>query len=116
MTYFAGSKIEFPINWVHMEFPETIRTVTLDKTSAEYVELEKQFLFSVKNGIYNTGKAPNPAFHPVGQFNKVKVHKVNCIAVRKRKICLKSLYPHGSQAGFFGSHLFWRHNNDINHF
>lgn len=107
MTYFAGSKIEFPINWDHMEFPETIRTVTLNKTSAEYVEVEKKFLFSVKNGIYNTGNAPNPVNNPVGQFNKVKVHKVNCIAVRKRKrkIRIESLYPHGSQASF-SDHIF----------
>lgn len=105
MTFFlAGSKIEFPINWVHMEFPEIIRTVTLDKTSAEYVELEKKFLFSVKNGIYNTGYAPNLANNPVGQFNKVKVLKVNCIEVMKRKICLVSLYPYGSQD--FSDHIF----------
>lgn len=59
-----------------MEFPETIRTVTLDKTSAEYREVENKFLNSVKNGIYNTGKSPNPLHSLVGQFDKVKVHEV----------------------------------------
>lgn len=66
-----------------MEFPETLRIVTLDKTSAEYVDLERKFLDSVKNGIYNTGKAPNPANNPIGQFKKVKVHKVITSIVRK---------------------------------
>lgn len=79
--FFVGSITDFPINWVHVEFPETIRTVTLDKTSAEYREVEKKFLNSVKNGIYNTGKAPNCKVNPVGQFNKVKVHEVIFSAV-----------------------------------
>lgn len=71
-----------------MEFPETIRTVTLDKTSAEYREIEKKFLNSVKNGIYNTGKCPNPdpSLNPVGQFDKVKVDEVIFSAVFFRRI------------------------------
>lgn len=67
-----------------MEFPEIMRTVTLDKTSIEYVEVERKFLNSVKNGIYNTGKAPNPYNNPIGQFNEVTVHKVIRSAVRKK--------------------------------
>lgn len=66
-----------------MEFPETLRIVTLDKTSAEYVDLQRKFLDSVKNGIYNTGKTPNRANNPIGQFKKVKVHKVIPSIVRK---------------------------------
>lgn len=62
-----------------MKDGESIKVVTLDKASTEYQDLEKKFLDSVKNGIYNTGKAPNQANNPVGQFNKVKVNKVNCI-------------------------------------
>lgn len=62
-----------------MKDGENIKVVTLDKASTEYQDLEKKFLDSVKNGIYNTGKAPNPLNNPVGQFNKVKVNKVNCI-------------------------------------
>lgn len=77
--FYAGNKIELPANWVPMKDGETIKVVTLDKASAEYQNLEKKFLDSVKNGIYNTGNAPNQANNPVGQFNKVKVNKVNCI-------------------------------------
>lgn len=66
-----------------MEFPETLRIVTLDKTSAEYVDLQRKFLDSVKNGIYNTGKSSNPANNPIGQFNKVKVHQVIASMVKK---------------------------------
>lgn len=62
-----------------MKDGETIKVVTLDKASAEYKDLEKKFLISVKNGIYNTGNAPNPANNPVGQFNNIQVNKVNSI-------------------------------------
>lgn len=62
-----------------MKDGETIKVVTLDKTSAEYQNLEKKFLDSVKKGIYNTGNAPNPANNPVGQFNNIQVNKVNSI-------------------------------------
>lgn len=77
--FHAGSKIELPANWVPMKDGETIKVVTLDKTSAEYKDLEKKFLVSVKNGIYNTGNAPNPANNPVGQFNNIQVNKVNSV-------------------------------------
>lgn len=76
-----------------MEFPETLRIVTLDKTSAEYVDLQRKFLDSVKNGIYNTGKSPNPANNPIGQFNKVKVHQV--IASMVKKTSLMPFESHG---------------------
>lgn len=75
-----------------MKDGETIKVVTLDKTSAEYQSLEKKFLDSVKNGIYNTGKAPNPANNPVGQFNKVKVNKVNCIQEGRVVMAIFRLY------------------------
>lgn len=69
-----------------MEFPETVRIVTLDKTSADYKDVETKFLVSVKNGIYNIGKAPDVANNPVGQFNNVKVHKVICRQVFKKNL------------------------------
>lgn len=74
----VDNKSELPANWIHMKDTEIVRVVTVDNTSAEYKGLETKFLDSVKKGIYNIGKAPNPANNPVGQFNNVKVHKVNC--------------------------------------
>lgn len=74
-----GNKIELPANWVPMKDGETVKVVTLDKASAEYQGLEKKFLNSVKNGIYNTGNAPNPANNPVGQFNNVQITKIERI-------------------------------------
>ena len=74
----VDNKRELPANWIYMKDAEIVRVVAVDNTSAEYKGLETKFLHSVKKGIYNIGKAPNLANNPVGQFNNVKVHKVNC--------------------------------------
>ena len=64
-----------------MKDKEVVKVVTMDKSSAEYQGLETKFLDSVKNGDYNTGTAPymNHNNNPVGQFNNVKVIKVNAL-------------------------------------
>ena len=69
-----------------MKDKEVIKVVTMDKTSAEYKGLETKFLDSVKNGVYNTGKARNMnhANNPVGQFNNVQVTKVNVFQKKLR--------------------------------
>lgn len=66
MIFLVGSKIEFLINWVYMEFLEIIRIVILDKIFVEYVEFEKKFFFFVKNGIYNMGNVLNLVSNFVG--------------------------------------------------
>lgn len=69
-----------------MKDKEVIKVVTMDKTSAEYKGLETKFLDSVKNGVYNTGKARNMNHtnNPVGQFNNVQVTKVNVFQKKLR--------------------------------
>lgn len=61
-----------------MEDSDVVRVFTLDEWSPEYKGLERKFLDSVKNGVYNTGRAPNMnhTSNPVGQFNQVNVCKV----------------------------------------
>ena len=64
-----------------MNDTDIVIDVTLYKSSAEYDGVETKFLDSVKNGIYNIGKAPNPKNNPVGQFNNVQVIEVNSVFI-----------------------------------
>ncbi|XP_061194327.1 protein mono-ADP-ribosyltransferase PARP14-like [Saccostrea echinata] len=75
----TGNKIELPAHWTVMKDNENIKVVTLLPSSTEYQDIEKRFLSGVKTGIYNTGNAPNPLNNPVGQFNNVKVNKIERI-------------------------------------
>ncbi|XP_056005276.1 protein mono-ADP-ribosyltransferase PARP14-like isoform X3 [Ostrea edulis] len=75
----TGNMIELPAHWTPMQDTENIKVITLLPSSTEYTDIEKKFINSVKTGIYNIGKAPNPANNPVGQFNNVKITKIERI-------------------------------------
>ncbi|KAK3094771.1 hypothetical protein FSP39_006012 [Pinctada imbricata] len=82
-----GAKIELPANWLVMKDTETVKVVPLQPSSQEYQHIEKKFVDSVKNGVYNTKcgnypgnkRTPTAADHPIGQFNNVKVMKIERI-------------------------------------